>query len=482
MHQNTHNNALGLKSKDEQRIAIDAVVGGKDVLAVLPTGFGKSFIYFAVSGITRRPAWVVSPLRSLIRDQVDGAGALGLNAAYIDGTLDKAHEKDVIRRLFRNELDVFLTTPEQLMRVEFDALFQRTNPSVVAIDEAHLISDWGGYFRPAFRGLGERIESLRWHYDTPICALTATADAQTQNDIKNVLRMKDPLEIVRSPMRNNISLSAKQSDNPLCEAVKAAVKAWHNLEGKGAILLYVLRQKDVDLAIGALMGSGVPIHHIGGYHGGMPDDKRDEMQNWFRRAEKPIMVATVAFGMGINRPDVRYVIHGSLPASVTRYLQETGRAGRDGKPAKAICFWSRNDVQTYQFLFGRRPMGWMFEKLYNAVAGGRLLKWDENDVAQVVGYQDIGVIRQLMDIATGHGLVDVVQDVPMIGVKDQHVTFNALEKLSRRDREGVFSVMRILQSDDIRSALKQAVNETDLQAIQNISAPNLKPKPSISML
>ncbi|MBI4985666.1 MAG: DNA helicase RecQ [Rhodocyclales bacterium] len=313
------------------------VEGGGDALVLMPTGGGKSLCYQLPSLLRPGVGIVVSPLIALMQDQVDALLQAGVKAAFLNSSQDAATAADTERRLLRGELDLLYVAPERVMMDRFlgqlDHLHEQGRIALFAIDEAHCVSQWGHDFRPEYIQLSvlhERYPSI------PRIALTATADALTREEIVHRLGLGDARIFVSSFDRPNIRYSIVERDNPRKQLL--AFLAEHRNE---AGIVYCLSRKKVDETALWLQTQGVTAL---AYHAGLDAATRREHQQRFVRDEAVVMVATIAFGMGIDKPDVRYVVHLDLPKSLEAYYQETGRAGRDGEPAEAWMTYGLNDV------------------------------------------------------------------------------------------------------------------------------------------
>ena len=312
-----------------QEQVIGRVMAGKHTLAVMPTGAGKSLCY-QVPALTREgTALVVSPLIALMHDQIRAADAFGINAASL--TSADENRGETLRRLRAGELDLLYVAPERATGESFRSLVRETRLSLVAIDEAHCVSEWGHDFRPDYRLLRPLLDSVP---DVPRLALTATADRQTREDILRQLGIEADGLILAGFDRPNIRYHIRPRDG-----VAAQVKALLD-DQPGPGIVYVPSRDKADKLAVQLGAGGRPVLP---YHAGLDPPVRARNQAAFVRSEEMVMVATIAFGMGIDKPDVRFVTHAGLPKSIEAFYQETGRAGRDGEPAEAWLFWGAED-------------------------------------------------------------------------------------------------------------------------------------------
>jgi ATP-dependent DNA helicase RecQ len=326
-----------------QSEAVRAVLAGRDTLAVLPTGSGKSAIYQIAAELIDGPTVVVSPLIALQADQVRSIDEqAGLSAAAaLNSTLTVAERRDVLRRLGDGELEFVLLAPEQLTRTGTLEELREVGVSLVVVDEAHCVSDWGHDFRPDYLRLGAAIVDLG-HPRT--LALTATAAPPVRAEIVERLGLRDPAVIVRGFERDNIHLAVRhvEDEDVHREAVLDEVVA-----STAPGIVYVATRRESERYASDLRVRGLRAGH---YHGGMTRDERQQAHDDFIAGELEIVVATPAFGMGIDKPDVRFVHHAQAPDSIDSYHQEIGRAGRDGRPARAVLFFREADLGLRRFL------------------------------------------------------------------------------------------------------------------------------------
>ncbi|MBK1722372.1 DNA helicase RecQ [Thiocystis violacea] len=313
---------------------IEQVIGGGDVLVLMPTGGGKSLCYQIPALVRPGTAVVVSPLIALMQDQVDALTQLGVRAAFLNSSLTSGQAWAVEQAMLSAELDLVYVAPERLLTERFLSLLDRIQVALFAIDEAHCVSQWGHDFRPEYIQL-DRLHG-RWP-QVPRIALTATADAPTRNEIVSRLHLEGARQFVSSFDRPNIRYRIVEKANPR-QQLLAFLKREHPSD---AGIVYCLSRRRVDETATYLQGQGFPALP---YHAGLPADMRREHQARFLREEGVVMVATIAFGMGIDKPDVRFVAHLDLPKSLESYYQETGRAGRDGLPADAWMAYGLGDV------------------------------------------------------------------------------------------------------------------------------------------
>ncbi len=312
---------------------MEACLAGRDVLAILPTGAGKSLCYqlpaLARGGLTL----VVSPLIALMKDQVDSLLAAGVSATFLNSTLDGNEVRERRRRLDAGDVRLLYAAPERIMAGGFVDDLRRWGVNAVAVDEAHCISEWGHDFRPEYRQLATLRETLP---GVPFLALTATATEQVRGDIARQLKLKQAETFLASFNRPNLSYTVTPRSQAAAQLV-ALVRQWPGASG----IVYVQSRKSAERMAAVLNDDGIKALP---YHAGLDGAERARNQEQFIRDEVRVICATIAFGMGINKPDVRFVIHADLPKNVEGYYQETGRAGRDGLPSECVLLYSRGDV------------------------------------------------------------------------------------------------------------------------------------------
>jgi ATP-dependent DNA helicase RecQ len=324
-----------------QADVIGEVLAGRHALAVLPTGGGKSVCFQIPSMMRRGVGIVVSPLIALMADQVEGLVQSGVAAARLDSDATLDERSAIWRRVEAGELDLLYLSPEGLMQLNTLDRLTRQDIALIAIDEAHCVSQWGHDFRPEYRMLGRLAELFP---GVPRIAVTATADARTREDIRAELRLDDAREFVASFARPELKLSAERKQGRSDKRVIELVKARPGRSG----VIYSGSRDGTDRLAEALQAEGVPAV---AYHAGLDRKVRSQRLTHFLNADEAVMVATIAFGMGVDKPDVRYVIHADPPASIEAYWQEIGRAGRDGELAEGIT------------LYGASDMAWAFRRI-----------------------------------------------------------------------------------------------------------------------
>ena len=335
----------------DQRRIIEQVLKNKDVLVIMPTGGGKSLCYQLPALLRGGVSIVLSPLIALMQDQVTALQDNGIGATFLNSTLSLDEVRSRETALLSGNIKLLYIAPERLFTPLFiellDRLSQKVGISTFAIDEAHCVSEWGHDFRPEYRQLFQ----LKQHYpQIPIIALTATATQRVRTDIVQQLRLIDPEIYVSSFNRQNLYYEVKQKSKQPYHQLLSVINEYQD-DAKGSGIIYCLSRKRVNEITSKLQQDGISALP---YHAGLSAEEREANQTKFIRDDVQIIVATIAFGMGINKPDVRFVIHYDLPRNLESYYQEAGRAGRDGEDAKCTILFGWGDVHTVKFLIGQK--------------------------------------------------------------------------------------------------------------------------------
>ena len=348
----------------EQEQVISAVLDGRDVLMILPTGFGKSACYQVPSMILDKPVVMISPLIALLRDQHRVLLERDIHCVRLDGSVRGRARSTALQRVEAGGPLLVMTTPETLAVADVAESLSKTGIGLAAVDEAHCISEWGHDFRPAYRRLGARLRSLG---APPILALTATATERVRATIVSSLGMREPEVVASSPHRSNLAFEVLHCEGDM--RLRAMMRLVKRLRRPG--IIYCATRREVDIVYTVLRRFGVPAHR---YHGAMnATDRHAEQKRFMRSRHRSVMVATNAFGLGIDKPDIRYILHFQSPASLEQYVQEAGRGGRDGKKANCILLEDPADRSIHEALLSRsrvRP-----DQLYQL--GTALAAWSD---------------------------------------------------------------------------------------------------------
>ncbi len=445
--------------RDGQEEVVRAILAGRDVLTVMPTGGGKSLCFqlpalVAGDGV----ALVVSPLIALMKDQVDALVARGIAATMINSHVSGSEQSERLQGLREGRFRLVYVAPERFRSTGFLNALSRVNVRFLAIDEAHCLSQWGHDFRPDYLRLGEARRRLG---DPPVAAFTATATPVVREDIRQSLRLRDPLELVSGFERPNLALNVTHVDNKSekTDRLLEVIRQWKTG------IVYCATRRSVEEVAALLRGEKVRVIE---YHAGMDDARRKRAQELFIERRRDVAVATNAFGMGIDRSDVRFVAHWEIPGSVEAWYQEAGRAGRDGRPACCDLLFNYADTRTQEFFIeGANPGEDMIRKVYHLIRSHAddkhqvLLSIDE--MAEALDVRNSMAVSSSISWLARAGAIERF-DVPGVrkrgtrlsdpGLRaaDLQIDAAALREKERRDRARLDAMINLCYSNSCRQA------------------------------
>lgn len=352
-----------------QKEIVENIMAGRDVVALMPTGGGKSLCYQLPAVISGQLTVVISPLIALMKDQVDSLNSRGINATFINSSLNDQEMEERISGLRGGRTKILYIAPERFSNSDFSRLFETLKIYLLAIDEAHCVSQWGHDFRPDYLSIKDHIKELK---KRPIvAAFTATATPEVKNDIITRLELKKPEVFVRGFDRPNLKFFVRENLSER-QRIKEALRIINSIKGSG--IVYTLTRKETEDAADFFKNNGIPSAY---YHAGMRREERTKIQNDFMENKFRVIVATIAFGMGIDKADIRFVIHAGMPSSLEGYYQEAGRAGRDGEAAYCILLHSPKDVGLHYHFIVKNKEG--------MISRGKA--WDEVNRISGIKYQ-----------------------------------------------------------------------------------------------
>ncbi|MFK7909057.1 MAG: RecQ family ATP-dependent DNA helicase [Akkermansiaceae bacterium] len=447
---------------DAQEDVVSQILSGQDGLVVMPTGGGKSLCYQLPAMCLEGVTLVVSPLIALMKDQVDALIEKNIPATMINSTLDAGEQRDRIRRMREGEYKLVYVAPERFRAPSFMDAIKSVNVALFAVDEAHCLSQWGHDFRPEYMRLGKALQALG---RPQALALTATATPVVRGDIMEVLELRNPFETVSGFSRPNLSLAITSMDKHKQKYGRLGeiVSKWE----KG--IVYCATRKRVEEVAEILHGQGVKCI---AYHGGMSEAERENTQNQFISRKADVAVATNAFGMGIDRSDVRFVVHFEIPGSVEAYYQEAGRAGRDGESAYCELFFNYADTRTQEFFIEGANPGYLtitsvYRYLHNEADDNFEVQRTLQDIADGADVKNGMAVGSAMAVLARGGYIERfdIQGTrargtrlkqPDILAMDLKIDRQALDEKERRDREKLDAMVQLCYS---RQCRQQAILE-----------------------
>ncbi len=418
-----------------QEPVVSSLLAGRDTLAVMPTGGGKSLCYQLPAMVMEGVTLVVSPLIALMKDQVDGLVRKGVPATMVNSTLSPAEQADRLREMSAGKFKLVYIAPERFRSSAFIRALKNVPIALVAVDEAHCLSQWGHDFRPDYLRLSEALEVLE-HPQT--AAFTATATPEVRADILKVLKLRDPFVSISGFERPNLSLKVTHCDGH--REKYARLKDLVETHRTG--IVYCSTRKKVEEVSATLSGMGVKLV---AYHGGMEDKDREWAQNVFLDRSYDVVVATNAFGMGIDRSDVRFVAHFDVPGSIEAYYQEAGRAGRDGEPSECELLFNYADTRTQEFFIdGNNPGPDVIRSLYAVVrrlsgSGNEGVLLTINELTETLNLKNSMQVSSAISHLVRSGHLERY-DVPGERARGTRLADGTILKLFRRKR--LLSILR----------------------------------------
>ena len=423
----------------------------RDALMIVPTGFGKSACYQIPSMLLPNPVVLISPLLALLRDQHQKLVQRDIPCVRLDGTVRGRARRLAVERIAEGGSLLVMTTPETLASPMMTELLAKTGVSLVAVDEAHCISEWGYDFRPAYRRIGAQLRLLG---KPPLLALTATATERVREAIVTSLRMRDPAVVAVSPHRSNLAFEVLRCEGDT--RARVLVRLVKRLRRPG--IVYCATRREVDMIYALLRRFRIPAHR---YHGGMTATERNaEQARYMRRGHRTVMVATNAFGLGIDKPDIRYILHYQSPASLEQYVQEAGRGGRDGKKANCILLYDPADRAIHQALLARsrvRP-----EQLFKL--GTALAAWSGEQRSPSL---EALALSAELGPRIASALLNKVEEAGFVTCEDSVIRVNDPTRSIEEDTRGLAGQFERLRTQDSRrlDAIEEYAGADECRAV-----------------